>query len=168
MQFQHVSVCIQHILFSYGHSLISISVLNFCKAFTVTIAKVPSVEKFVLFLTSLKYAFYTLDLHCWCRSFVICFAFCLMMDKSMLTSMNRFFFSDTACSEWIPIIAHPSNITEDKKFSLRNSSCTGGALSMPGYYQDLLLAKQIVFAKISKYVLSLGESTENYVSLHCY
>ena len=29
-------------------------------------------------------------------------------------------------------------------------------------------AKQIVFATISKYVLSLGESTENYVSLHCY
>ena len=66
----------------------SISVLNFCKAFTVTIAKAPSVEKFVLFLTSLKYAFYTLDLHCWCRSFVICFTFCLMMNK-MLTSMGK-------------------------------------------------------------------------------
>lgn len=100
--------------------------------------QVPSVEKFLLFLTLLKYAFYTLNLHCWCRSFVICFGFPLMMDKSMLTSMGKLLLP---IIDWA-LSAHPSSIIEDK-FSLKNSSCTGGALLMPGYYQDLLLAKQI-------------------------
>ena len=62
-------------LFNNVHTLVFVSVLNLSESFTVTVAILFSVAKFVLLLTAFKDTFDPFSLRCWSRAFIVGLAF---------------------------------------------------------------------------------------------